>query len=406
VALSDKVDVRIAKDGVSLQLPTLIGRNFTPESLLRIASQGADALVLLREELATNHYLVGTLGAFSLGELFGHLLTGAHSGTLIVSAGDSRRAVDFRDGQMVFASSSEPYERLGMVLVKHGWLSPEQLDAALSKVKTGVKIGQVLLRSKAISAATLYAAMTGLVREIVINLFELSEGDFLFLEGASPSEDALKLPQSTRSIVLDGIKRAEALDRLRKKLPPSTRVSLGKGQAPEGAHGLLAKIGGGGELGALRILFDGSEHAFLQRVETCLASEALVPQAAAKASTPRPPESVHGSALQLYGSLIQTICRALKTAGQDLSDLQSFLKDPLPGMEEAFAGVQLSSEGELDVTRVINNLGDTPVRRAKAYEALDSFMSYALFSAKNVMPSDAAEALAKECRQMQAGLRQ
>src|SRR5258708_10219213 len=36
-----------------------------------IASQGADALVLLREELATNDYIAGTLGAFSLGELFG-----------------------------------------------------------------------------------------------------------------------------------------------------------------------------------------------------------------------------------------------------------------------------------------------------------------------------------------------
>jgi len=262
------------------------------------------------------------------------------------------------------------------------------------------------LRSKEISAATLYTAMTGLIREIVINLFELSEGDFLFLAGALLSEDALKLPQATRSIVLEGIKRAEALDRLRKRLPPSTRVSLGKGQAPEGAHSLLAKIGAGGELGALRTLFDGSEHAFLQRVEACLASGALVPQAATRASTPRQPESARGSALQLYASLIQTICRALKAAGQDLSDLQSFLRDPLPGMEEAFAGVQLSSEGELDVKRVINNLGDTPVRRAKAYEALDSFMSYAVFSAKNVMPSDAAQALTKECSRMQAGLRQ
>ena len=406
MALSDKVDVRIAKDGVSLQLPTTIGRNFKPESLLKIASQGADALVLLREELATNDYIAGTLGAFSLGELFGHILTGAHSGTLIVSDGDSRRAVDFRDGQVVFASSSEPSERLGMVLVERGWLSSEQLDSALSKVKTGAKIGQVLLRSKEISAATLYTAMTGLIREIVINLFELSEGDFLFLAGASLSEDALKLPQATRSIVLEGIKRAEALDRLRKRLPPSTRVSLGKGQAPEGAHGLLAKIGAGGELGALRTLFDGSEHAFLQRVEACLASGALVPQAVTRASTPRQPESARSSALQLYASLIQTICRALKAAGQDLSDLQSFLRDPLPGMEEAFAGVQLSSEGELDVKRVINNLGDTPVRRAKAYEALDSFMSYAVFSAKNVMPSDAAQALTRECSRMQAGLRQ
>src|SRR5258708_23627531 len=124
--------------------------------------------------------------------------------------------------------------------------------------------------------------MTGLIREIVSNLFELSEGDFLFLAGASFSEDALKPPQSTRSIVLEGIKRAEALDRLRKRLPPSTRVSLAKGQAPEGADSLLAQIGAGGELRALRTLFDASEHAFLQRAEASLASRALAPPAATR----------------------------------------------------------------------------------------------------------------------------
>jgi len=91
-----------------------------------------------------------------------------------------------------------------------------------------------------------------------------------------------------------------------------------------------------------------------------------------------------------------------------LSHLQAFFRDPLPGMEEAFAGVQLSEDGQLDLDRVIKNMGEpaTAVRRAKAYEALDAFMSYALFSAKNVMPANRAEAFRRDCRRIQAALRQ
>lgn len=366
----------------------------------------ADALAPLRNELGASGYIVGTLRAFSLGELFGLILTETRSGTLLIWSGNSRRTVDLRDGQVVFATSSEPFERLGFVLVKRGWLSPRQLDSALSKVQAGMRIGQVLLRAKEISAATLYSAMTELVRDIVVNAFGLSDGEFAFLEGLSLSEDALKLPESTRSIVLQGMKRAEEVERLRRKLPPSTRVMPGKGQIPETMRSFMARIGEGGDLGALRPMFEGPEHAFLGGVEVCLASGALVPQQEAVRAESKSKESVPGSALQLYASLVQAICRALTSAGQDLSDLQSFLKDPLPGMEEAFAGVQLSAQGELDVGRVIKNLGGGPMHRAKAYEALDSFMSYALFSAKNVIPAPSAEALAKEFRRIQAGLRQ
>ena len=373
----------------------------------RVSVRVADALTPLRNELGASGYVVGTLQAFSLGELFGHILTGTRDGTLFIWSDNSRRTVDLRDGQVVFATSSEPFERLGFLLVNRGWLSPQQLDSALSKVQAGVRIGQVLVRAKEISAATLYTAMTELVRDIVLNAFELSDGEFAFLEGLSLYEDALKLPESTRSIVLQGMKRAEEVERLRRNLPPSTRVMPGNGQFPEAMRGFLTRIGEGGELGALRPLFQGSEHAFLSGVQACLASGALVPQQAQPAtSESKSKETARSSALQLYASLVQAICRALTAAGQDLSDLQSFLKDPLPGMEEAFAGVQLSAQGELDVEQVIKNLGGGPIQRAKAYEALDSFMSYALFSAKNVIPADSAEALAKECKRIQAGLRQ
>ena len=60
-------------------------------------------------------------------EVFAHILSGIRSGQLIVQHGPVRRTVTFRDGQVVFATSSERYERLGAVLVRLGLLTPEQL---------------------------------------------------------------------------------------------------------------------------------------------------------------------------------------------------------------------------------------------------------------------------------------
>lgn len=406
-----KVTVQQAGDGIAVLLPSSLGDALAPGAKVRAIPHGHDALVLVRENLGSTGYFAGSLSSFSLAEVFGHILTGTRNGTLLVGCGSVRRSVDFRDGQIVFATSSEVYERLGAILVRDGVVTRSQLQSALSEVKEGAKIGQVLTRSRAITPHALYRSMTDLIREVVLGMFELTSGDFLFLEGTVLSEDALKLPQSTRSLVIEAIKRGEELEKIRKKIPSLARLTVGKGPAPEGSHPLLAKVGSGTEVGALRKSFEGPEHSFLQWVDSLVRSGALIQRAPTGPPPPKSgkaPSAPKSSALQLYASLIKTICDALKAAGQDLSALQSFFKDPLPGMEEAFAGVQLSKDGQLDLDRVIKNMGEpaTAVRRAKAYEALDAFLSYALFSAKNVMPADRAEAFRRDCRRIQAGLRQ
>ena len=376
---------------------------------MRAIPYGHDALVLVRENLGSTGYFAGSLSCLSLAEVLGHILTGTRNGTLIVSCGAVRRSVDFHDGQIVFGTSTEAYERLGALLVRDGAVTRSQLETGLSQVKEGVKIGQVLTRSQAITPHTLYRSMTDLIREIVLGMFELTSGDFLFLEGTALAEDALKLPQPTRALVIEAIKRGEELEKIRKRIPSLARLILGKGPAPESSHPLLAKVGSGTEVGALRRSFEGPEYSFLQWVDSLVRSGALIQ----RAPISRPPPtgkapSAQSSALQLCAALIKTICEAFKAAGQDLSHLQAFFRDPLPGMEEAFAGVQLSEDGQLDLDRVIKNMGEpaTAVRRAKAYEALDAFMSYALFSAKNVMPANRAEAFRRDCRRIQAALRQ
>src|SRR5262249_60079958 len=109
------------------------------------------------------------------------------------------------------------------------------------------------------------------------------------------------------------------------------------------------------------------------------------------ASRPPPPPAAASavelrSTVELYAALIRTICQALKSAGHGLRDLQSFFSDPLPGMEEPFAGVTLSDDGYLDFDQVMTNMGGptSALRRAEAYQALDGFVAYALFSAKHV----------------------
>ncbi len=404
-----KVTIQQAGDGIAVLLPSSVGNALEPGAKVRAIPHGHDALVLVRENLGSTGYFAGSLSCFSLAEVLGHILTGTRNGTLIVSCGAVRRSVDFHDGQIVFGTSTEAYERLGALLVRDGAVTRSQLETGLSQVKEGVKIGQVLTRSQAITPHTLYRSMTDLIREIVLGMFELTSGDFLFLEGTALAEDALKLPQPTRALVIEAIKRGEELEKIRKRIPSLARLILGKGPAPESSHPLLAKVGSGTEVGALRRSFEGPEYSFLQWVDSLVRSGALIQ----RAPISRPPPtgkapSAQSSALQLCAALIKTICEAFKAAGQDLSHLQAFFRDPLPGMEEAFAGVQLSEDGQLDLDRVIKNMGEpaTAVRRAKAYEALDAFMSYALFSAKNVMPANRAEAFRRDCRRIQAALRQ
>ena len=53
--------------------------------------------------------------------------------------------------------------------------------------------------------------------------FELTEGDFLFLEGAAAGDDAVKLPGKVRDLVLEGVKRSEQVQLWRAKIGATSR---------------------------------------------------------------------------------------------------------------------------------------------------------------------------------------
>ncbi len=393
-----KTTVELKGEAAAVDLPRPLSSIWRPGTGLSVTPLGGEGALLLRDTTEAEGFIAGSLASLSATELFALIVSGVRSGMLVYSRGAVRKTVSFKDGEVVFATSTEPWERLGSLLVTLGLITREQLHAALTEVEPGVRLGQVLTRNGLLSAPRLYSGMTFVVREIVLSLFSESEGNLLFLENAPPPEDVLKLPDATRELVLQGIQRGEEVTRLLSRLPPELRVAQGTEEPPEHGRALWTKAGKGAELRALRPSFEGSEHAWLSLVDELLASGVLAVRARTEPELELeqiPATAAAPPMLEKYELLLETICAALHSSGQELDDLRTFLADPLPGMEKAFEGVTLDDDGRLDIERLVANGAGT--------EALDAFASYALFSARNVLPHGIAEALSAEFRRIQEG---
>lgn len=375
-----------------------------------------EGLVLLREPGALTGFFAGSLGSLSVEEVLGHILSGIRSGQLVLQHAGLQRTVTFRDGQPVFAVSSAHHERLGSVVVQLGLVTPERLHVALGKVTPTQRIGAVLTREGFLSEANLYNAMTYLVREVVLNLFEMSEGSFLFLEGRTPQADAVKLRDRTRDLVLEGLKRGEAVARLRRRFPDEAHVTTGAEPPPPGEEKLFEHAAPGTTLGALRAFWEGSLFSFLTWVEERTRDSTLVIQQKPPGLQPRRPSGVFAAIPppsvaplgpeERFNNLLAQIHTAIRLAGANPDLLRGFLEAPPPGLETAYEGVALGPDGRLDVQRIRQNVssGGEALARAMTLEAIDAFVSYALFSARNVLPGDMSERLFRGYRDLQEGM--
>ncbi|HSP79865.1 MAG TPA: DUF4388 domain-containing protein [Myxococcaceae bacterium] len=416
MATPPKATPRLGLGGepTALELERSLAASLSPGRPLAAHFHAPEGMLLLRESPGLTGFFAGSLSSLSMEEVLGHILSGIRSGQLLVQHGEVQRTVTFRDGQAIFAVSSVRHERLGAVAVRLGLISSEQLHRALAKVTPTQRIGQVLTREGFLSEAHLYSAMTYLVREVVLNLFEMREGSFLFLEGRPPEMgDSVKLPERTRELVLQGLKRGEAVARLRRRFPDELHVALSP-EAPSPAPGeeaLLEKASRGTTVGELGAAWEGSLHSFLSWVEERVREGALLvqqptPKRPSGSFVAPPPSVAPLSPEERYNALLAQVHTALRLAGANPDLLRGFVESPQPGLETAYEGVQLGADGRLDVERIRRNVsgGGEALARALTLEALDAFVSYALFSARNALPPEVAERLYRSYLNLQEGI--
>lgn len=167
----------------------------------------------------------GTLTTACLPDLLRSIYTDRRTGVLVLTQGDVRKQVFFELGQIVFASSNRNEDRIGETLVRHGKLTREQLNIVLSALIPGQHLGNFLVEQGALDPRELISYVNFQIIDIIYSLFSWTVGIYEFAEGeeyAAPED--LKLRFSTATVILEGVRRMEDYEVIRRGLGDLNRL--------------------------------------------------------------------------------------------------------------------------------------------------------------------------------------
>jgi hypothetical protein len=345
-----------------------------------VSARGACALLVPARADQPRAWFAGSLGALTVPEVVQFVHASLKTGVLLLAFAEEdgappddpgrlrRKSIYFKDGQVVFASSSEPRDRLGPVLVEAGLVTEDELELASRLVKSGRPLGQVLVDEGVLTAGQLYEGLGVQVKRIFLECFEEHGGEFAFLEGPLDDQSQVKLPERTRELVLQGMKRLEEAD-LR-------RAEVEAAAAPDPEVTI--------------------------EVETPAATPP--PGAVRREAVPRA-----AGPFETYRRIFKHVHAALAAVDPGAAGRLNTWFDRLPDKRRAiFEGVRLGDDGEIDVAAVLVNVNASgtyqgAAARARSLEALEEFLAFALFEAKNRLPKPEADRLLRQVGRMQVG---
>ncbi len=130
------------------------------------------------------------------------------TGSLKVEGPAYHKALYFRSGRLLFASSNDPGDQLGSILVETQRITQEQLDDVNSKVGPGSPLAKLLSESGVVSQRELAEAARAKVERIFSDVISYETGSFEFEDGVLP-KGAVDLKLSSKRVALAAVRRIE-----------------------------------------------------------------------------------------------------------------------------------------------------------------------------------------------------
>jgi len=152
--------------------------------------------------------LSGNIRENPLSDILEDLRQRKATGTLTVKRNAVSKSIYVRDGQIVFATSMEPLDRLGEILVKTGKISQENMDYAIKLYKKSgglKKLGAVLVENGLVAPKELFSGLKLQVKDIIYSLFLWPDGDYQF-EERLPT-DIIQLQINFQELIAEIIQR-------------------------------------------------------------------------------------------------------------------------------------------------------------------------------------------------------
>jgi hypothetical protein len=133
--------------------------------------------------MATNLPTTGNIKEHDLAEILMQLQEQKATGSLVLENNGAVKSIHLKEGNIVYASSNLPGDRLGEILLQQGKISPEQFHHSVQLLKeTGKQQGAILVEAGYITAKELFEGLKWQVKEIIYSLFIWEEGQYHFVQ--------------------------------------------------------------------------------------------------------------------------------------------------------------------------------------------------------------------------------
>lgn len=159
--------------------------------------------------------LRGSLEHQTLPELLRPLLRARQTGVLRFARRKIAKTLYLSEGRLIFATSTDPDDRLGEMLLRKGIITYRTLEESVRAIQAGKRQGTILVENGAIRSRDLVEGVTEQVQEIIYSLFRWEDGEYEFVPGDLPSREVIVLRMSTADLLMEGIRRVPSWSRIR-----------------------------------------------------------------------------------------------------------------------------------------------------------------------------------------------
>lgn len=165
--------------------------------------------------------LKGNLRDFSTTQLLNLIHLARKTGALTLQVQSGVTTLFFREGRLIFTSTSGQDTHLASVLARAGKLTEDQakIIRSRSKDQTDKELGMLLISAGHVTQKDIVASVRNDYLETVYGLFTWSDGLFHFEPSQLPAEDAITVPIDLENIILEGSRRVKEWERLQDELP-------------------------------------------------------------------------------------------------------------------------------------------------------------------------------------------
>jgi hypothetical protein len=321
--------------------------------------------------------LRGSIEGTSVPELLKSVLGSGETGVLTFRKDDVTKDVHLHMGRIIYARSSNPDERLGEDLLLRGKISVRQYLDASRLIAPGRRLGTILIELGALEPEDLLPAIEHHVKEILLDVFSWSTGEYELTMIEPGKDDVIALNLQTEALIVEGMRRMRSWRAIYRgvggdldstPMPTGNQEALLKVELSEEEQELVAHANG---RATIEQICQGS---YLSNLETCRLLWAMMVLGVLRRGQPgeaaareedvaqREQELDLESIVERFNQMMNRIHSFLQ--GRIGTDVDAFMDEALERIlgqyELLFYGVDLKQYGRADYDQLLANVADLP----------------------------------------------